>query len=69
MTSLVLIVHIQWLPKEKNRFKRGMVSFAGGGKNTRGTEMFVAYSDTALGAALHEVHTSSLCSFGSFLPA
>lgn len=47
---------IQWLPKERNRFKRGMVSFAGGGKNTRGTEMFVAYSDTALGAAMHEVH-------------
>lgn len=45
----------QWLPKEPNRFKRGLVSFAGGGKDSRGTEMFVAYSDTALGAAPHEV--------------
>ena len=35
----------QWLPQEKGRFKRGMLSFAGGGANSRGTELFFANAD------------------------
>ena len=31
------------------------LSFAGGGANSRQTEMFIAYRDIALGGAKHEV--------------
>ena len=47
----------QWLPMHQKgkRFKRGMISFAGGGPNTRNTEMFIALADNGLGGAKHEV--------------
>ena len=46
----------QWLDmKEKQRFKKGMISFAGGGENSRLTEMFIALTDVRLGGAPHEV--------------
>ena len=39
----------------KARFKRGLLSFAGAGANSRATEMFLAFKDIGLGGALHEV--------------
>ena len=51
----------QWLDmREKRRVKRGMLSFAGGGPNSRQTEMFIAYQDIALGGAKHEVRFGRL---------
>ena len=48
----------QWLPADGDpeaRFKRGLLSFAGAGANSRATEMFLAFKDIGLGGALHEV--------------
>jgi peptidyl-prolyl cis-trans isomerase A (cyclophilin A) len=45
----------QWLPRGPRRFRRGFVSFAGGGPNSRTTQLFAAYAGLGLGDAPHEV--------------
>ena len=37
------------------RMRRGFLSYAGAGANSRSTEMFVALASIGLGGALHEV--------------
>lgn len=47
----------QWLPAEprRNRFKRGMLAYAGGGPNTRRVGLIVAKADISIGKAPWEV--------------
>jgi cyclophilin family peptidyl-prolyl cis-trans isomerase len=47
---------LQWLdPAAARPMRRGYLSFAGGGKDSRGTEFFFAYRDVALGKSPWEV--------------
>jgi len=45
----------QWMPKGPRRFRRGFISFAGGGEASRTTQLFIAYNNLGLGDAPHEV--------------
>lgn len=57
----------QWLDlSEPKRMKRGYVSFAGGGENSRGTEFFFAFRDIALGDSPWEVPFGTLVGEESF---
>ena len=58
----------QWLPMQtsKKNLKRGFVSFAGGGKNSRGTEFFFAFRDLQLGGSPWEVPFGTLVGDASF---
>eukprot|EP00930_Biecheleria_cincta_P038381 TRINITY_DN26373_c0_g1_i1.p1 TRINITY_DN26373_c0_g1~~TRINITY_DN26373_c0_g1_i1.p1 ORF type:complete len:442 (-),score=59.75 TRINITY_DN26373_c0_g1_i1:178-1503(-) len=57
----------QWLGLSlPNRMKRGYVSFAGGGKDSRGTEFFFAFRDIPLGDSPWEVPFGTLVGDESF---
>lgn len=57
----------QWLSKaDGRRMKRGYLSFAGGGKDSRSLEFFFAYRDVGLGTALWEVPFGTLVGDESF---
>lgn len=57
----------QWLDQEdERRMKRGYLSFAGGGANSRGVEFFFTYRDTSLGGSSWEVPFAKLVGHESF---
>jgi len=58
----------QWLDQsvDQRPMKRGYLSFAGGGKNSRGTEFFFSFRDTALGTSPWEVPFGTVVGDDSF---
>eukprot|EP00931_Biecheleriopsis_adriatica_P023154 TRINITY_DN14691_c0_g1_i3.p1 TRINITY_DN14691_c0_g1~~TRINITY_DN14691_c0_g1_i3.p1 ORF type:complete len:292 (-),score=50.82 TRINITY_DN14691_c0_g1_i3:35-910(-) len=57
----------QWLDlSAPNRMKRGYLSFAGGGPNSRGTEFFFSFRDINLGTTAWEVPFGTLIGQESF---